>query len=455
MPSSTLPPSPRSPSLLQTVRFLKNPFPLLHECFEKLGPMFRLRLLGLGEWVFVGSPELVKELFKADPTVVASGEINSRQLGFLLGTDATFSKDGEDHMARRRLVHPYLNGKRAKDQVPLIRETALRAMERFSVDAFPFQPWAHHLSLEILARALFGASDEKDIQDLVKKFDRFAGRGLRSILVMIPKLQINLGPKSPWGKILGWRREVFDAVRALVRERMANRETFGDRDIASALVNTELEDGDHLSENSLVEELINDLFAGHETTGNILAWCVECIVSRPEVLGRLREELGGELGDRPIEATDLRRLPYLDAVINESIRFRPLAPMAGVRLTKQEFTLGGYVLPPETIVVHCFPVMAQRADLYESPDQFNPDHFLGKRPGAYEWNPFGGGRRMCLGRGLAEVELAVILAELLRRFEIEIVQSEVHSIRDGVFFAPSHGLRIRLQRSFAEAPASQ
>jgi cytochrome P450 len=432
-------------SLVQTVRFLKDPFSLLSECFDRFGPVFRLELLGLGTWVFVCEPGLVKQLFKANPGIVRSGEINSRQLGFLLGTDATFSKDGEDHLERRRIMLPHFNGKAAKQQIPLIRQTALRSMERWPSSEFSIQPWAHHLSLEILGHIFFGASEGPEIKILVEKFERFANQGLRSLLIMIPWLQIDLGRRSPWGKILKMRQEVFATIQNLVHQRLEDRQGFADRDVASKMVNSMGPDGPHLSFDSVVEEIVNDIFAGHETTGNILAWCTECIVSRPPILERLREELDSTLGDRPIEATDLRHLPYLDAVIQESIRYRPLAPMAGMRLTKEDFQLGGYTLPAETIIVQCFPVMARRQDLYRAPDEFDPDHFLENRPPAYHWNPFGGGRRMCLGKGLAEVELAVIVAEMLRRYDIGLQQDSVEPVRDGVFFSPSLGLRVRVR----------
>lgn len=444
--AESLPPSPRLPAVLQTARFIKNPFPLLQHSFETLGPLFRLRLLGLGDWVFVCEPELVKTLFKADPDAVRSGEINSRQLGFMLGLDATFSKDGDDHMKRRRLVLPHFNGPGAKALIPLIRERTLAAIDRWPDVDFAFQPWAHHLSLEILAHAVFSASPHEDVEDLLEKFDRFAGDGLRSPLVMLPWLQINLGRWSPWGKILEMRRQVFEKVRSLVRKRLDDPEGYGERDVASKFVNSEEPDGSRLSEHALVEEIINDMFAGHETTGNIMAWCLECVASRPRVLAQLREELDLVLGGRPVEPTDLRQLPFLHSVIQEAIRYRPLAPMAGMRLTKQPFQLGDYLLPPETIVVQCFPVMANRRELYAHPDVFDPDHFSEEnKPPAYHWNPFGGGRRMCLGKGLAEVELAVIMAEIFRSHDVEIRQASVKPVRDGVFFAPSQGLRVQMR----------
>ncbi|MDA8018685.1 MAG: cytochrome P450 [Thermoanaerobaculia bacterium] len=439
------PPSPRLPAVLQTVRFLRTPFSLLHECFESLGPVFHLRLLGLGKWVFVSEPELIKTLFKADPDVVRSGEINSRQLGFLLGLDATFSKDGDDHLRRRRLVLPHFNGPGAKDLLPLIRERTLVAIDRWPHDTFAFQSWAHRLSLDVLGHAMFSASTDEQIDELVERFDRFATDGLRSPLIMMPWLQVDLGRWSPWGRVLELRRRVFDAVRMLVRDRLADREGYDQSDIASKMAGSREADGSFLSEDALVEEIVNDIFAGHETTGNILSWCLECVTSRPDVRDRLREELDRVLAGRPIEASDLRQLPYLHAVIQEAIRYRPLAPMAGMRLTKEPFTLGQFRLPPETIVVQCFPVMANRTDLYRDPERFDPDHFSDdNKPPAYHWNPFGGGRRMCLGKGLAEIELAVIMAEIVRRYDVEICQSKVEPVRDGVFFAPSRGLRVRM-----------
>lgn len=441
------PPQPSLSALQQTRRFLQEPFSMLNQAYQEKGPVFSLRLLGIGTWVFVCEPELVKTVFKAPTDVLCSGSINSRLLGFMLGYDASFSLDGDEHFQRRRLVHPLINGKGAAEMVPLMLRVATAHLDAWPAGReFQMVPWAHRFSLEVLIRAMFGGSSEAEQVALLESFDRFASQGLRSSLVMLPFLQVNLGRFSPWGKILALQADTIGRIRQLVRERIADRATWGDRDVAGRLANSPQTDGSFLSEDALVDELVNVIFAGHETTAMIISWTLECLSRRPDILAKVRAELDEVAGGAPIAREHLPKLRWLDAVINETMRFRPLAPMAGVRETLVDFAIGSYVLPKGTTLVHCLPVMAQNPALYRDPSQFDPEsHFLDRKIDPYDWAPFGGGRRMCLGRGLAEVELAVVVATLLQRGEIEVVQKEVHPHRDGVFFAPSEGLRVRWQ----------
>jgi cytochrome P450 len=443
----SLPAQPSLSALTQTRRFLRDPFSLLEDAARERGPLFSLRLLGLGTWVFACSPELVKELFKAPPEVVCSGAANARMLGFMLGYDAAFSLDGDEHFQRRKLVHPLLNGRSAADMVPLMHAVAQRQLDAWPAGKeFRLVPWAHRFSLEILVRALFSGSAEEKQVELIESFDRFAADGLRSPLIMMPLLQLDLGARSPWGKVLELKRRTTGLIRDLVRERLAARADWAERDVAGRLANAKAADGSTLSEDAMVDELTNVIFAGHETTGMIISWTLESLARRPEALAKVRAELDAEVGDGGVTREHLPKLKYLDAVLNETMRFRPLAPMAGVRETLADFELGGYVLPKGTTVVHCLPLMAQNAELYQRPAEFSPeDHFLGRKIDPYEWAPFGGGRRMCLGRGLAEVELAVVVATLVRRGDLEVLQQEVKPVRDGIFFAPSEGLRVRWQ----------
>ena len=251
------------------------------------------------------------------------------------------------------------------------------------------------------------------------------------------------------------RRQLFDTLRVLVRQRREDEQKFAGADVAADLCHTPDGGGELLSEDAVVQELVNVMFAGHETTGNVLAWAVECVVSRPEVLERVCRELEEVLGDGPIQAVHFRQLEFLDAVIEETVRYRPPAPMAGMRKLKEPFELGGYQLPAGTVVTQCFPVMGHRPDIFVHPDNFDAEaHFYQRQFGANQWCPFGGGRRTCLGKGLARVELAVVLAELFRNYRLTIRQKRVRSVRDGVFFGPSHGLRVVASRRRSCRPPS-
>ncbi|NJL26738.1 MAG: hypothetical protein HC897_02115 [Thermoanaerobaculia bacterium] len=229
MTGTPLPPAFPAPALLQTLRFLRDPFALMAEATERLGDAFTLRILGFGTWVFVGSPELVRQLFRAPENVSVAGEVNTRQLGFMLGGNATFTLDGEAHLVRSRIVHPLLNGRGVLAHTRLIREIFEKALASWPEGvAFPLLPQGHRISLDVLMAAMFPATSAERRRELATIFDRFASRGLRSPLIALPALQIDLGPLSPWGRILGYRRAVRAAIEEEIDRYRADGNTRGD-----------------------------------------------------------------------------------------------------------------------------------------------------------------------------------------------------------------------------------
>lgn len=442
-------PSPILSTLAQTLRFLRDPFTLIKKTQEEHGDLFALRLLGLGTWVFLCSPGLVREMFKAPPDVLVAGELNTKTLGFMLGLDATFTLDGDAHRERQRIVHPLLNGRRVYDYLDTMLEVTDRAIARWPRDQpFAFLAEAHGISLEVLVRSMFHEEFGHRPTRIVEIFDAFATRGLRSPLIAMPLLQIDFGRFSPWGRIQRMRKAVRQVLLEELSKRLPQRgqDLDAEADIVHALINARQRDGQILSEEALVDEVANLLFAGHETTGSILAWTLECLLAHPDVLARAREEVQSVVGGERMTPAHLGQLEYLNAVIQEGIRFRPIAPMAGIRLVKEPYRVGEHLLPPGTVVAQCFPAMARRQDLFANPDRFDPDHFFQRKLKPFEWNPFGGGTRMCIGRGLAEAELKVVLAHLLQKVELEMAQKEVRPVRNGHFFVPSQGLQLRVLR---------
>ncbi len=446
--SLDLPPRPSLSVPSQTLRFLRDPFSLLDEAVEECGDIFRLRILGLGSWVFLCSPALIKEMFKAPADILVAGEINRKQLGWVFGSNASFSLDGAAHRERVRIVHPQLNGPNVQAHIGTMRDVMQRAIDSWpDSESFAFLPRAHRISLDVMVHAMFGRSSAERRFELAELFDRFAAKGLRSPIVAMPFLQIDLGSWSPWGRFLALRNQVLDAYRQEIEGRLAEVEVPEGEvpEIIAALIAGRQRDGGRLDLDALLSEVLVLLFAGHETTGSILTWTLECILSHPEVEERLRSEVREVVGESPVGPEHLQRLPYLDAVLNESIRHRPIAPMAGIRLAKQDYEIGGYRIAEGSIVTQGFPAMARRSDLFHRPGVFDPEHFFERKMKPFEWNPFGGGTRMCLGRGLAEVELKVAVATLLQRVILRLDQPEVRPVRHGFFFAPNHGLRVALE----------
>ncbi len=442
-------PRPSMSAVRQTVRFMRDPFTLVDDARRECGDLFCLHLIGLGKWVFLCSPRLIKEMFKARRDVLAAGEVNVKQVGFIFGRDALFSLDGSAHRERRQILYPHFNGRRVQRHIDMVRACTERICAKWpEKQPFSLLDHSHRLSLDVLMNAMLSDSGAERVDELASLFDEFAEKGPRSPIVAMPFLQVDLGPYSPWGKFLRLRKIVQREFAEEIATRIEIRETGEGTDIASELAATQLPDGGYLSPQSLLEEILTLIFAGHETTGHIMTWTLECLLSHPQVLAKVREELGRVLGDEPVDAARLAELEYLEAVINEAIRFRPIAPMAGIRLVKQPFEIDGYVVPEGMLVAQCFSAMARREDLFPHPERFDPTHFYRRKLQPFEWNPFGGSTRMCIGRGLAEMELKVALATVLQQTDLRLVQSRVRAVRTGIFFAPDQGLRVVLDGRF-------
>jgi cytochrome P450 len=185
------------------------------------------------------------------------------------------------------------------------------------------------------------------------------------------------------------------------------------------------------------------LMAGHETTGTALSWAFERILSLPDVEERLRDELDAIGRSNRLTAADLPRLEYLEAVVKESLRIRPIMPAGGARLVRQPFEIGGYVIPPGNILVNSMYLLHRRPDLYPDPDAFKPERFLAKKNiDPYEWTPFGGGIRRCLGYAFALFEMKTILATVFSGVRLRILNANAACVRRGFFLAPAHGPRV-------------
>ncbi|MEM8932011.1 MAG: cytochrome P450, partial [Acidobacteriota bacterium] len=264
----------------QTRRFMGDPISLLTEGREACGDVFMLNFLGLGPWIFVSSPEAVREVFKAPRDVLGAGDIHYRMLGGLFGRHAIFTLDGEPHRQRQRLVMPKLNGAVVDEYVDLMVQVAEKAADSWTLgNPFSMLPIAHRMALDILVGIVFGQHDTERSRRLSDQFHRFSEDGTRSLLIRMPWLQIDLGRYSPWGRVLRLRDETREVFRRALHD--ATERT----PMLDALMGAG-EEQQVLSDDDRLDEITTLLFAGHETTGTVLTWALESVLSRPKVYDR-------------------------------------------------------------------------------------------------------------------------------------------------------------------------
>jgi cytochrome P450 len=211
--------------------------------------------------------------------------------------------------------------------------------------------------------------------------------------------------------------------------------------VLSLLLQARHEDGSPMSDKELRDELMTLLVAGHETSATSLAWALEALVRHPAVLARLRDEV------------DSGEDAYLDAVIKETLRLRPVIALVLRRLT-EPMEIGGRLLPAGATVAPCIYLLHRRADVYPDPRAFRPERFLERSPGTYTWIPFGGGVRRCLGASFAQFEMKVVLRELVSRLDLRAVRPRgERRVRRAIIFAPERGGEIvATRREPVESP---
>jgi cytochrome P450 family 135 len=429
--TASLPPGPSLPRPITVARFILQPT-FLDDCNRRYGDLFTMRLSSTRTVVVTSNVELVREVFTGDPNVLRAGEGNV-VLRPLLGARSVLTLDGPEHLRQRRLLLPPFHGERMRHYGDVMRDVAERHVERWPVgSAFPTRASMQAITLEVILRAVFGAEDERQLERLATPLRRLldaAGNRLR--LLLLQGTSSERGPRSPWGR---FRALIEPGDRVIMDQIRARRSEPERDDVLSLLLAARDEDGRPLTDAELRDELMTLLVAGHETTGTALSWALERITRHPEVLRRLVEERR-EGGDE-----------YLDAVIKETLRLRPVVP-AVVRWLAEPVELAGRTFPAGVNIAPSIYLLHRRPDLYPEPERFRPERFLERPPGTYEWIPFGGGIRRCLGASFALFEMKVVLSTILARAQLAQANGRPERVtRRAVTFTPARGGRILVER---------
>ena len=431
---SGLPSGSRLPRPWQTARWIVRPLPFLQELQRRHGDVFTLRLVGQPPWVMVSDPELVKRVFTASPDVLRAGEGN-KILEPILGPTSVLLIDRDEHLRQRRLLLPPFHGDRMGRYGEVLREVVEAEIDRWPIgDAAPAWPHTQAITLEVILRVVFGVEERERLDPLraaLRALVDFAG-GTRGLALLMFS-----GADRVRNHRLSGFRQVLDRADELVLAEIArHRDDPGLEqrdDILSLLLQARHEDGSAMSDRELRDELMTLLVAGHETTATALAWALERLVRNPEALERTVAEAGVGGG------------PYTDAVLNETLRLRPVIPIV-VRLVKEPFELGGHVIPADTLITPSVQLLHHRPDVYPDPTAFRPERFLDQPPGTYTWIPFGGGVRRCIGASFALFEMRVVLSTLLSRASVRAAEPEPETLRRRtITMTPSRGARVVLQ----------
>ncbi|MCB9744353.1 MAG: cytochrome P450 [Alphaproteobacteria bacterium] len=432
-----LPPGPALPTAVQTLIWTTRPLPLLYSCRRRFGELFTIRLSGLAPLVFAHHPEAIKEIFKAPAGTLVAGEANVI-LEPILGSESLLLLDGGRHRRTRRLMMPAFHGRRMRAYGEIIRDATLRVMSSWEEGAeVRMIEEMQKISLDVILRAVFGIEDEdmdKARRAITQMTDRITGP-----LVYFSALRTDLGPWSPGGRF----RRASDTVDALISEQIARRRAAEEpgEDILSMLLAARDEDGQPMSDKELRDQLVTLLVAGHETTATSLSWAFRWILEEPEVVAALDQELEGAAG---LDVDALATLPYVGATCDEALRKIPVLPIV-TRIAKQPFTLMGTPIPVGARVAPCIYLAHHREETFNEPDRFRPERFLGRTWSPYEYLPFGGGERRCLGQAFALYEMRIVLATMFPRARFALTADRQEPARRGITLSPKDGCPLRVE----------
>jgi cytochrome P450 len=409
------------PAWLQTLLWARWPTGALDYFSRKLPEPFSIRLLGGRRYVLVSEPEAVEHVFTRFP------EAGNEELRPFLGDHSLFLLQGESHATHRRLMQAAFGAEAARETADRIREETHRAIRAFSTgDEVCVTALLQKITIRVITHVILGLGDDArgaELRELLFEMTNL----ISGPAVFFELLQKDLGPLTPGRRIRRLLHDIDARIRAEIRAGRPHP-----RSALGRLIEA------RLPEQEIVDEAKTLLAAGQDPTAAAVAWAVYWVHTYPAVLERLRGELGTTSPDES----------FLDLVCKETLRIVPIVPAADRRVSERSEIMG-HAIEPGTRLVACSYLTHRRPELYERPDEFVPERFERRRYTPFEYYPFGGGHRRCLGARFATVQIKVMLASLLGAVELAAPRRRPRVDQRGATLAPSRDLRLRIEKVLA------
>jgi cytochrome P450 len=433
------PPSIELPRALQTLRFTQRQIQFVFRARRELGDVFKVRFVVIpGGIVMTSHPDHARSLFTAKPELVPSLTAES-PLRPIVGPNSVLTANGPRHLRQRKLLLPPFHGEAIERYAQMIRDVTERALDSWPLRRpFALAPKMQGITLDVIMSGIFGiegtpapGTAEHRLRRTIKQL----AAASTSPLALLGELA-NLGREEPAG-LTRAAVALLDRATYPVIEARRGADDLGERgDILSLLLRAKSEDGEQLSDHELRDELLTLVLAGFETTANSLAWTWERLVRTPAAYERLRDAV----------RSDTHAEEHVEAAIVEGMRSRPVIPVVGRRVAVP-WRLGEYVVPAGQGVSISILLVHHREDIYPDPFAYRLERWLehegGRAPQTYEWLPFGGGTRRCLGAALAMAEQRVVLEAMVRRLDLEADRPEPeHAQHRNVTMIPARGARV-------------
>jgi cytochrome P450 len=439
-----LPNGPQTPGLVQMLQWIFSPMSFMEACTKRHGDIFTLQLNR--PVVFISNPQAIQQMLTSDTKEFEAPSDWNTPFEPMLGKNSVITLSGEAHQRQRQLIMPSFHGDRMRTYGQVIGDITEEIISHWQIGKpFCVRSAMQAITLRVIMQTVFGLCEGSRAQEVEKLLSLMLDEGgrspLRALILYFPALQRDLGFLTSWGTFLRRRERVNQLLYAEIHERREQLDPSG-TDVLSLLMTAKDETGQPMTDQELRDELITLLTAGHETTATALTWALYWIHKLPAVREKLLEEIDS-LGDHPDSCDNIFKLPYLNAVACETLRIYPVGMLTFPRVVRKPVSLCGHELEPGTIVIGSIYLTHQREDLYPEPKQFKPERFLERQFSPYQYLPFGGGVRRCIGMAFAQFEMKVVLAKILSRLELALVDNrDVRPKRRGLVTGPERSIQM-------------
>jgi cytochrome P450 family 110 len=441
-------------SFIQTLQLIVNPTRFLDNCAAQYGDCFTVRVLGINSppVVFFSHPQAIADCF-AVPAKELDFKKATHVFEPLFGTNSIVLQEGRSHNRQRQLLMPPFHGDRMKDYGKIICQITQEVTKTWTEGTpISMQQVMPDITLQIILQVVFGMSPGVryyQLKELLSSLLEDVTKPAYSTLFFFPPLQKDLGAWSPWGNFTRRREEIDQLIYAEIDERRLSNDA-SRTDILSLLMSARDENGQQMTDKELRDQLVSLLLLGYETTAAVLAWIFYLIHFHPQVKAQLMQELN-TFGET-LNSDGIVQLPYLSAVCQETLRIHPIALICTPRMVKDAVEITGQKLTSGTILVPCIYLAHRRADTYPKPEQFKPERFLNQKFSPYEYLPFGGGYRGCIGAAFSMFEMKLVTATILSHFQLELAEKQpVRPVRRGITIVPSGGVPMVVTKQVKKA----
>ncbi len=435
--------APHKLSFSELFQWGRRPTDLLDAYTQRYGDIFTIQLPGEKPITIISHPKALEDILTAPWGTFAAG-VGNEMFRPVMGDNSLMLLDGKPHQRQRKLLVPPYHGERMRLYGSLICELTEQMMKSWKIgSSVEISTSMREVSLNALLNVVFGLTKSDRSEKLRQKLLLLVGVGTSAYFtfpLFFPALQKDWGSWSPWGRFLRLQKEVDELLYAEIAERRQHSQSER-TDILSLLLAARDEEGQPMSDRELRDELITLLLVGYDTASTALMWAFYWIHKVPEVRQNLLAEIDTISDFSNVKA--IAQLPYLTATCQETLRITPAIILAFMRVAQAPFQTMGYEFPVGSRIYPNIYSTHRHEEIYPNPQQFQPERFLNRQFSAYEYLPFGGGNRMCVGNAFAMYLMKLVIFTILSRYQLNLTDTRpVNFIRRGPGIEPSRSINL-------------